>query len=112
MCLSISLHACTKLGWQNTWESDSRRPRHPEPSTTKNYSSSRAEKWALTSMRTECEKCSKMRQNLPSDVIRKLIGIMSGFPCANRAGTSPKVDLKIRVHIHVEKNLKFSQKPL
>ena len=40
----------------------SRRPRHPEPSTTKNSSSSRAEKWALTSMRTECEKCGKMRQ--------------------------------------------------
>ena len=31
----------------------SRRPRHPKPSTTKNSSSSRAEKWALTSMRTE-----------------------------------------------------------
>ena len=40
----------------------SRRPRHPEPWTTKNSSSSRAEKRALTSMRTECEKCRKMRQ--------------------------------------------------
>ena len=37
-------------------------PRHPEPSTKKNSSSSRAEKWELTSMRTECEKCCKMRQ--------------------------------------------------
>ena len=34
--------------------------RHPEPSTTTNSSSSRAEKRALTSMRTECEKCRKM----------------------------------------------------
>ena len=47
-----------------------------------------------------------------SDVIRKLIGIMSRFPCANRAGTSPKVDLRTRVHLHVEKHQKFFQKPL
>ena len=36
---------------------------------TKNSSSSRAEKWALTSMRTECEKCRKMRQNGPPQII-------------------------------------------
>ena len=36
MCFSIPPQTCTKLKWQNTWESDSRRPRHPEPSTTKN----------------------------------------------------------------------------
>ena len=28
MCLSITLHGCTEFGWQNTWESDSWRPRH------------------------------------------------------------------------------------
>ena len=42
------------------------RPRHPEPSMTKNSSSSRAEKWALTSMRAECERCSKMLLKSPS----------------------------------------------
>ena len=26
--LSICHHACIELRWQNTWESDSRRPRH------------------------------------------------------------------------------------
>ena len=31
MCLAMSHHGCTKLGWQNTWESDSWRPRHPGP---------------------------------------------------------------------------------
>ena len=31
VCFSVPLHGCTKLGWQNTWESDSRRPRHPGP---------------------------------------------------------------------------------
>ena len=45
-----------------------RRP-HPEPSTTKNSSSSRAEKWALTSSWTEFEKCGKMRQKRPSSVL-------------------------------------------
>ena len=44
----------------------------------------------------------KMLQNPPSDVIRRLTGIMSRFPCANRARTSPKVELRIRVHLHVE----------
>ena len=29
MCLSINPSRCTELGWQNTWESDSQRPRHP-----------------------------------------------------------------------------------
>ena len=28
-CLSMSHSGCTLFGWQNTWESDSRRPRHP-----------------------------------------------------------------------------------
>ena len=28
-CLSITADACTQLGWQNTWESDSPRLRHP-----------------------------------------------------------------------------------
>ena len=83
----------------------SRRPLHPEPSTTKNSSSSRAEKWALTSMRTECEKCRKMRQKPPSDVIKELIEIMSRFLCANRAGT--RIDLGIVLHVE---NMKFFQK--
>ena len=56
----LKANACTELRWRVTWESDSRRPRHSEPSTMKNSSSSRAEKRALTSMRTECEKCRKM----------------------------------------------------
>ena len=32
--LSIIADACTYLEWQNTWESDSRHPSHPEPSAT------------------------------------------------------------------------------
>ena len=31
MCFSTHANGGTKLGWQNTWESDSRRPRHPGP---------------------------------------------------------------------------------
>ena len=82
MCFSPP-QTCTELGRQNTRESDSRRPRHPEPSATKNSSSSRA-----ASNWTECEKCHKMRQNPPSDVLRRLIRILSRFHCANRAETT------------------------
>ena len=56
-------------------------------------------------MRTECEKCSKMRQKPPSDVIKELIGIMSRFLCTNRAGT--RIDLGIVLHVE---NMKFFQK--
>ena len=52
-------------------------------------------------------KCGKIPL---SDVIRKLIEIMSSFPCANCAGTSPKVDHRIRVHLHVEKHQKIIPK--
>ena len=42
-CLSTSHSECTKLGWQNTWESDSWRPRHLQFSTTNSCWSSRAQ---------------------------------------------------------------------
>ena len=92
---------CTKLEWQNTWESDSWRPRHPKPSTTKNSSSSRAEKWALTSRRTECEKCYKMRQKTQlchssgsssSGSENKFIG--------KNSGNSSKIDRRL-THVRV-----------
>ena len=68
----IPLHGCTESGWQNTWESDSQRPRHPEPWTTNSCWPPRAEKWALTSIWTECDKCRKMKQNPPSETIPAL----------------------------------------
>ena len=44
----VSIHATQQYApnsrWQVTWKSDSWRPRHPEPSTTRNSSSSRAPK--------------------------------------------------------------------
>ena len=41
---------CTQFGWQNTWESDSRRPRHPGPQ--------RPDGW-------RAEKCNKTAANYP-----------------------------------------------
>ena len=69
VCFSLPLHGCTQFGWQNTWESDSWRPRHPKPSTTNSCWPSRAEKWALTSNRTECEKGSKNAGENPTPQI-------------------------------------------
>ena len=57
MCFSIPPQTCTKLEWQNTYESDSRRPRHPEPSTTKNSSSSSVVVVAVA-VRTLCLICA------------------------------------------------------
>ena len=48
-------------------------PATPEPSTNNNCWPSRAEKWALTSSWTECEKCLKMRQNRPSSALEHSI---------------------------------------
>ena len=55
--------------WQNTWESDSRRPRHPraldkqQPLAIKGPPKNSTQNWHSTSEWTECEKCRKMRQN-------------------------------------------------
>ena len=52
--------------WQITWESDSRRPRHPgEPSMTKNSSSSRARKIRAPRDSTPLGRVRKMAQNAP-----------------------------------------------
>ena len=115
MCFSIRQSWCTELWWQNTWESDSWSSRHPEPSTTKNSSSSRAEKWALTSMRTECKKCHKMRQTpdsanhlesswtgSESTFMRKMLKFIQKWPWAD-AWACIQNRLRKRVHFHNEK---------
>ena len=53
------LTVCTLLGCQVTWESDSRHRG--------------LKKWALTSIRTECEKGRKMRLKSPSSDLERLV---------------------------------------
>ena len=76
-----------------------RLPASPPPRawTTKNSSSSGAGKWALTSMRTECEKHRKMRQKTDSanhPGARRLPGSESTFIGKN-VGNSPRRDRRL-----------------
>ena len=55
--VDTTARACTLLGWQNAWESDSRRPRYP----------------ALTSSWTECEKCLENDAKYPFSELLHLV---------------------------------------
>ena len=65
MCFSIPPQPCTLSGWQNIWESDSWRPRHPEPSTTNNCWPSRAPSWTRRPDGWSTKNVVKIRRKRP-----------------------------------------------
>ena len=87
--LHVFIRHAAETWCQLTWESDSRRLRHPlEPSTTKNSSSSRAEKLALNSGTTGGAR--KMTQNASKRPIIAATGRSSNCLCCELGSKSWK----------------------
>ena len=68
--LSWRVRTMQLLGWQNTWEQAPGVPATLSPRQRRTLRHRGLKKLALTSMRTECEKCRKMLQKTIPDVIR------------------------------------------
>ena len=87
----MTAHACTKIGWQNTWES--RLPASMPP-------------WASTSERTEAEKCCKSGEKLTPPIIQEGVRRAPESTSGTESTFIPKmceIDLRMRVHLHQQK---------
>ena len=70
---SLSWHVRT--GWQNTWEQAPGVPATPSPRQRRTLRHRGLKNGHSRPCGRQCEKCRKMRQNPPSDVIRKLVHV-------------------------------------
>ena len=88
----MTTHACTKLGWQNTWES--RLPASPPP-------------WASTSRWTEADKYRKNGEKLTPPIIQEAVQMGPESTSGTKSAFIRKmceIGLRMRVHLHQEKS--------